>query len=169
MPDETVSPVTDPAETDPAETDPTETDPLETNSVPSGIPDPTMRADFTPRDGVIVNMGLFDGTEFGDTVGYASTIVAGGEFGSYQVIHKGETYTLPAYCKTVATGQVAAALGVPKACRAVGMAAGCNPILILVPCHRVIGADGSLTGYAGGLEMKRVLLALEAEHIPEAE
>lgn len=164
MPDETVSPVTDPTETDPTETDPPEAD-----SVPSGIPDPTMSADFTPRDGVIASMGLFDGIEFGDTVGYASTIVAGGEFGSYQVIHKGETYTLPAYCKTAATGQAAAALGVPKACRAVGMAAGRNPILILVPCHRVIGADGSLTGYAGGLEMKRALLALEAEHIPEAE
>ena len=73
------------------------------------------------------------------------------------------------YGRTLTYGQVAAALGAPKACRAVGMAAGCNPILILVPCHRVIGADGSLTGYAGGLEMKRVLLALEAEHIPEAE
>ena len=113
VPDETVSPVTDPtetdpAETDPAETDPAETDPLETTSVPSGIPDPTMSADFTPRDGVIASMGLFGGTEFGDTVGYASTIVAGGEFGSYQVTHKGETYTLPAYCKTAADGQAAA-------------------------------------------------------------
>lgn len=73
------------------------------------------------------------------------------------------------YGRTLTYGQVAAAVGAPGACRAVGMAAGRNPILLLVPCHRVIGADGSLTGYAGGLEMKRALLALEAGHIPEAE
>ncbi|MGN1445124.1 MAG: methylated-DNA--[protein]-cysteine S-methyltransferase [Eubacteriales bacterium] len=68
------------------------------------------------------------------------------------------------YGRTLTYGQVATDLGAPGACRAVGMAAGRNPILILVPCHRVIGADGSLTGYAGGLEMKRALLALEAGH-----
>ena len=56
--------------------------------------------------------------------------------------------------------QVAAA-GRANACRAVGAANAKNPILIAVPCHRVIGADGSLTGYAGGLEMKRALLHLE--------
>lgn len=68
------------------------------------------------------------------------------------------------YGRTLTYGQVAADLGAPGACRAVGVAAGRNPILLLIPCHRVIGADGSLTGYAGGLEMKRALLALEAGH-----
>ncbi len=53
---------------------------------------------------------------------------------------------------------LAASLGDPRACRAVGLANGRNPIAIAVPCHRVIGADGSLTGYAGGLERKRWLL-----------
>lgn len=60
-------------------------------------------------------------------------------------------------------GQIAAAAGNPKACRAVGMANRSNPILILIPCHRVIGSNGRLTGYAGGLWMKEYLLNLEGE------
>ena len=60
-------------------------------------------------------------------------------------------------------GQIAAAIGKPRACRAVGMANHCNPIPILIPCHRVVGADGSLVGYGGGLELKRTLLTLEQE------
>lgn len=58
-------------------------------------------------------------------------------------------------------GQIARQLGRPQAYRAVGRANGLNPISIFVPCHRVIGAGGKLTGYAGGLEVKRKLLALE--------
>lgn len=56
---------------------------------------------------------------------------------------------------------IAEIIGSPKSCRAVGGANNKNPIMIIVPCHRVIGADGSLTGYAGGLELKRYLLKLE--------
>lgn len=58
-------------------------------------------------------------------------------------------------------GQIAAAAGNPKASRAVGMASHNNPIMILIPCHRVIGSNGKLTGYAGGLWMKERLLELE--------
>lgn len=58
-------------------------------------------------------------------------------------------------------GWLAAALGCPGAARAVGAALGANPLPIIVPCHRVVGAQGALVGYAGGLEMKRRLLALE--------
>ena len=58
-------------------------------------------------------------------------------------------------------GQLAAALGNPKASRAVGSACHRNPLCIVVPCHRVIGADGSLTGYAEGLDIKEYLLELE--------
>lgn len=66
------------------------------------------------------------------------------------------------YGRTVSYAQIAARLGLaPGASRAVGTANGANPIPIVVPCHRVIGADGSLTGYAGGLERKRTLLDLE--------
>ncbi|HET7794934.1 MAG TPA: methylated-DNA--[protein]-cysteine S-methyltransferase [Rhizobacter sp.] len=56
---------------------------------------------------------------------------------------------------------VARSLGSPQAMRAVGAAVGRNPVSVIVPCHRVVGTDGSLTGYAGGLERKRALLALE--------
>jgi methylated-DNA-[protein]-cysteine S-methyltransferase len=63
---------------------------------------------------------------------------------------------------TASYAEVARRIGRPRAARAVGAANARNPIAILVPCHRVIGADGSLTGYAGGLERKRALLALEA-------
>jgi methylated-DNA-[protein]-cysteine S-methyltransferase len=65
------------------------------------------------------------------------------------------------YGKAVAYRDIAAEIGSPKAVRAVGGANGCNPIAIIVPCHRVIGADGSLTGFGGGIERKRFLLALE--------
>jgi methylated-DNA-[protein]-cysteine S-methyltransferase len=60
--------------------------------------------------------------------------------------------------------QIAAAIGRPRAVRAVGLANGQNPIAIVVPCHRVIGSNGSLTGYAGGLDRKRWLLAHERAH-----
>jgi len=63
--------------------------------------------------------------------------------------------------ETRSYGEIARAIGKPKAVRAVGMANNRNPIVIIVPCHRVIGHDGSLTGYGGGLELKRQLLELE--------
>lgn len=65
------------------------------------------------------------------------------------------------YGQTRSYGQIAEALGRPLAARAVGAANGRNPLSIVVPCHRLIGADGSLTGFAGGLGAKRQLLALE--------
>jgi methylated-DNA-[protein]-cysteine S-methyltransferase len=66
------------------------------------------------------------------------------------------------YAGTVSYGEVAAAIGRPDAARAVGLANGRNPIAIIVPCHRVIGADGRLVGYGGGIDRKRYLLDLEA-------
>lgn len=65
------------------------------------------------------------------------------------------------YGETQSYGAVARRIGRPRAVRAVGAANGANPLSIVVPCHRVIGADGSLTGYGGGLARKRKLLALE--------
>ncbi len=65
------------------------------------------------------------------------------------------------YGETRSYGDLARALGRPGAAQAVGWANGSNPLSIVVPCHRVIGADGSLTGYAGGLDRKRFLLELE--------
>ncbi len=65
------------------------------------------------------------------------------------------------YGETVTYGEQAVRIGSPKACRAVGMANHRNPISIIVPCHRVIGANGSLTGYGGGLDVKAYLLEHE--------
>jgi methylated-DNA-[protein]-cysteine S-methyltransferase len=70
------------------------------------------------------------------------------------------------YGKTCSYLDIAKAVGDPKATRAVGSANGQNPIPIIIPCHRVIGQDGSLTGFGGGLARKRFLLALEQENIP---
>lgn len=94
-----------------------------------------------------------------------------------------QSFDLPLYCKGTAFqkqvwaalqeipygetrtyGEIAAAIGRPKAARAVGMANHQNPIAILIPCHRVIGAKGKLTGYAGGIEKKEWLLELEQRH-----
>jgi methylated-DNA-[protein]-cysteine S-methyltransferase len=65
------------------------------------------------------------------------------------------------YGETVSYGEIARRVGQPDAARAVGLANGRNPIAVIVPCHRVIGANGSLVGYGGGLERKRLLLELE--------
>ena len=71
--------------------------------------------------------------------------------------------TIP-YGETRSYGDIARQIGNPKACRAVGMGNYNNPIAIVVPCHRVIGTNGSLTGYAGGLPIKRQLLELESHY-----
>jgi methylated-DNA-[protein]-cysteine S-methyltransferase len=68
------------------------------------------------------------------------------------------------YGETASYGQIADEVGRPDAVRAVGSTNGRNPIAVIIPCHRVIGADGSLVGYGGGLDRKRLLLELEAEH-----
>jgi methylated-DNA-[protein]-cysteine S-methyltransferase len=67
------------------------------------------------------------------------------------------------YGETVSYGQLADQIGRPSAARAVGLANGRNPVSIIVPCHRVVGSDGSLTGYGGGLGNKRRLLDLERQ------
>jgi methylated-DNA-[protein]-cysteine S-methyltransferase len=64
---------------------------------------------------------------------------------------------------TCSYADIAREIGAPKAVRAVGAAVGKNPVSVVVPCHRVIGRDGSLTGYAGGVDRKKALLALEAQ------
>ncbi len=70
------------------------------------------------------------------------------------------------YGETISYGELARRIGRPDAVRAVGTANGRNPIAVIVPCHRVIGADGSLTGFGGGLARKRRLLELEAGVLP---
>jgi methylated-DNA-[protein]-cysteine S-methyltransferase len=69
------------------------------------------------------------------------------------------------YGETVSYAQLAERIGNPKAVRAVGLANGSNPIPIIVPCHRVIGSDGSLTGFGGGLPIKKILIELESRQL----
>jgi methylated-DNA-[protein]-cysteine S-methyltransferase len=66
------------------------------------------------------------------------------------------------YGETISYAELAARIGRPTAIRAAGAANGANPVSIIIPCHRVIGSDGSLTGYGGGLEAKRLLIELES-------
>ena len=79
-----------------------------------------------------------------------------------------ELYKIP-YGETVSYGEIAKRIGDPKAARAVGMANNKNPWLIVVPCHRVIGADGSLVGYGGGSSIKSFLLELEKKNFAKKE
>lgn len=72
------------------------------------------------------------------------------------------------YGRTTCYAELARRIGRPKAMRAVGAANGANPIAVIVPCHRVIGRDGSLTGYAGGLARKELLLRLEGALLGES-
>jgi methylated-DNA-[protein]-cysteine S-methyltransferase len=72
--------------------------------------------------------------------------------------------TIP-YGETRSYGEIAEQIGSPTAFRAVGLANGHNPIAVIVPCHRVIGANGSLTGFGGGLDRKRALLDMEKESV----
>ncbi|PYJ53323.1 MAG: cysteine methyltransferase [Verrucomicrobia bacterium] len=69
------------------------------------------------------------------------------------------------YGQTISYGELARRVGNPKASRAVGLANGSNPIPIVIPCHRVIGSNGKLTGYGGGLPIKEKLLALERHQL----
>jgi methylated-DNA-[protein]-cysteine S-methyltransferase len=69
------------------------------------------------------------------------------------------------YGETVSYGQLAKRIGKPEASRAVGLANGSNPIPIIIPCHRVIGSNGDLTGFGGGLPLKKKLLALESDQL----
>jgi methylated-DNA-[protein]-cysteine S-methyltransferase len=69
------------------------------------------------------------------------------------------------YGETVSYGEIAKRIGSPDAARAVGLANGSNPIPIIIPCHRVIGSNGDLTGFGGGLPIKKKLLALESRQL----
>ncbi len=82
---------------------------------------------------------------------------------NFQLADWAALQTIP-YGETRSYGQIAAQLGKPEACRAVGGANGRNPAMIFVPCHRVICADGSLGGFSSGEEIKRFLLELEKAH-----
>lgn len=83
---------------------------------------------------------------------------------AFQIAVWNELLKIP-YGDTISYSELAMRIGKPNAVRAVGTANGANPIPIIIPCHRVIGANGSLTGYGGGIERKQWLLALEGRRL----
>jgi methylated-DNA-[protein]-cysteine S-methyltransferase len=113
---------------------------LETERQLGAYFDGTLRRFTVPLD--------FNGTEFQKRVWQALLAIPFGETRTY--------------------GAIAAQLGKPEASRAVGAANGRNPISILAPCHRVVGSNGKLTGFAGGLEAKQYLLGLEGRKLPRS-
>jgi methylated-DNA-[protein]-cysteine S-methyltransferase len=121
---------------------------LERGDNPGGLT-AALRAYFAGDLGAIRDLPfVFHGTEFQRAVWSALTAIPCGE--------------------TISYGELARRIGRPSAVRAVGLANGANPIGIVVPCHRVIGSNGSLTGYGGGLSRKRWLLAHESA-LPDSE
>ncbi len=118
------------------------------------------RSHWTPADpgafaGIVEQLlGYFAGTltEFDVDLDVAGTPFQRRVWRALQTIPYGETRSY---------GQIAEQIGSPGASRAVGLANGRNPVSIIVPCHRVIGSTGGLTGYGGGLDRKKTLLALE--------
>ena len=134
---------------------------------------------FAPHDRLVARLGLDDSSRYDGLAVFAQTARQLGEYfgrerrafdlplapaGSDFQQRVWSTLREIPYGATWSYGDVAARLGLgPEVARAVGSANGSNPIPVVVPCHRVIGADGSLTGFGGGLARKRFLLDLEAD------
>jgi methylated-DNA-[protein]-cysteine S-methyltransferase len=121
----------------------------------AGQPKETWRQDATPFRQVIEQLNAYFAGELREF-----SITLDPEGTPFQTRVWRELERIP-YGETISYGQLAQRVGNPKACRAVGLANGSNPISIIVPCHRVIGSNGKLTGYGGGLPIKQHLLALE--------
>jgi methylated-DNA-[protein]-cysteine S-methyltransferase len=119
-------------------------------------PDPAWRADAAPLEEAVRQLrAYFEGElrEFDLPLAPQGT--------EFQKRVWRELRNIP-YGTTISYGELARRVGNPNGSRAVGLANGANPISIIIPCHRVIGSNGKLTGYGGGLERKQLLLALEA-------
>ena len=132
-----------------------------------GFPEGSMRRDPRPE-------WIFNETPFVEACGQLDEYFAGErrDFDlplklsgtEFQLAVLKELRRIP-YGETASYGDIAKRIGRPRAVRAVGAANGRNPLPIVVPCHRVIGSDGDLTGFGGGLDTKAALLRLEAEHV----
>ncbi len=125
----------------------------------TAVPDPAWREDAAPLAEVIRQLkAYFAGTleEFDLPLSPKGTAFQLGVWKSLCEIPFGTT---------ISYGELARRIGNPKASRAVGLANGSNPIPIVIPCHRVIGSNGKLTGYGGGLPIKEKLLALERKQL----
>lgn len=129
---------------------------------------PKSRKKVTPRSNWTENRPFFE-----EVVGQLNAYFDGKlKHFSLQLVPHGTPFQLSVldalrkipYGETVSYGELARRIGRPRASRAVGAANAANPLPIVIPCHRVIGSDGSLTGFGGGLDIKRALLDLEKRH-----
>ncbi len=121
-------------------------------------PDPDWRNDAQPLRRAVEQLNSYFA---GDLRTFALPL--GMEGTPFQLAVWGALQDIP-YGETASYGEIARRVGTPQGSRAVGLANGSNPIAIVVPCHRVIGSNGKLTGYGGGLNNKETLLALERKH-----
>ncbi|MBO0857159.1 MAG: methylated-DNA--[protein]-cysteine S-methyltransferase [Chloracidobacterium sp.] len=125
------------------------------------IGEPKPIGDWSRDDGLFLEAAVQLRAYFaGELIEFDLPLATGG--GPFQRRVWAELRTIP-YGSTVSYGEIARRVGAPKASRAVGAANGDNPISIIIPCHRVIGSNGKLTGYGGGIERKKFLLEFEAE------
>lgn len=122
-------------------------------------PDPSWQEDPAPLQPAIRQLNAYFAGEL-----EAFDLQLAPEGTSFQVGVWHELCEIP-FGKTISYGELARRIGNPKASRAVGLANGSNPIPIVIPCHRVIGSNGKLTGYGGGLPIKEKLLALERRQL----
>jgi methylated-DNA-[protein]-cysteine S-methyltransferase len=122
-------------------------------------PDPSWREDASPLQEPIRQLRAYFA---GELETFDLTVAPQGT--PFQQEVWGELCRIP-YGETISYGELAKRIGNPNASRAVGLANGSNPIPIIIPCHRVIGSNGKLTGYGGGLPIKEKLLALERRQL----
>jgi methylated-DNA-[protein]-cysteine S-methyltransferase len=122
-------------------------------------PDPSWHEDPAPLKSAIGQLHAYFA---GDLEGFDLPLAPEGT--PFQLEVWRELCEIP-FGKTISYGELAIRIGNPKASRAVGLANGSNPIPIVIPCHRVIGSNGKLTGYGGGLPIKEKLLALERRQL----
>jgi methylated-DNA-[protein]-cysteine S-methyltransferase len=125
----------------------------------AALPDPSWREDRAPLKETIHQLHAYFTGEL-----EAFTLPLAPQGTSFQLDVWRRLCEIP-YGKTISYGELARRIGNPKASRAVGLANGSNPIPIIIPCHRVIGSNGKLTGYGGGLPIKEKLLALERRQL----
>jgi methylated-DNA-[protein]-cysteine S-methyltransferase len=118
-------------------------------------PDPSWREDRSALEPVVRQLNLYF---TGELENFDLPLAPQGT--PFQMTVWNRLLDIP-YGETTSYGELAKRIGNEKACRAVGLANGSNPIPIIIPCHRVIGSNGKLTGYGGGLPIKEKLLALE--------
>ncbi|MCP4417722.1 MAG: methylated-DNA--[protein]-cysteine S-methyltransferase [Chloroflexi bacterium] len=119
------------------------------------VPEDSWRQDDVPFVAAVEQLEAYFA---GDLIDFDLLLAPKGTLFQQEVWHF--LQTIP-YGQTISYGAIAQAMGNPNATRAVGAANGRNPIPIIIPCHRVIGSNGKLTGYAGGLQIKQALLSLE--------